>query len=205
MFAQVLENIQTLLAYEIPLTIAITPSTYMTDSADILRLAWQLGVPVRINSGLMPPRAETGRTKADADLDTYVQLLKLQYTLGGTTLPDPCETAPVAVPDAAANTEHSCGAGRSGFCITWDGMMRPCNTFPYIQENVLTLGFSEAWQRLHDRVVHFPKLAECATCRYSAVCPRCIAEHISAASIGHVSPPLCDRTKRLFAEGLIKA
>lgn len=206
-FSVVMENIRRLQAYSLPVTIAVTPNAFMTDGEEILRLAHGMGLTAKVNAGLMAPRQETGRTKADADLDTYVDLFKLNHTLNGGEFPAPCEEADLPQPGGKTDPTPRgvpCGAGRSGFSIGWDGTMRPCNTFPNIAENAVELGFAEAWKRIHAQAEQFLRPVECEGCAYKERCGCCLAEHAADAPVGHASPMVCARTRRLAAEGLIR-
>lgn len=205
-FSTVIDNIRRLQGYALPVSIAVTPSAWLTDGEDILRLIYQMGLPVVINCGLLAPRPETGRTRADADLDTYIRLFKLNRTLGGGAPVVPCDED--ALPQTGGTTDTPlygvpCGAGRSSFSLGWNGEMRPCNTFPHIRENVLELGFAEAWRRVHEQVTDFPRPAECVKCSYQSVCAICVSEHAADVPVGHASPAICARTRRMIAEGLI--
>lgn len=207
-FSAIVENIRRLQAYDLPVSIAVTPNAFMTDGEEILRLVHRMGLAAQINCGLMAPRKETGRIKADADLDTYVTLLKLNRTLNGVSFSAPCDED--TLPQPGSKEEKTtlcgvpCGAGRSGFSIAWNGVMRPCNTFPQISANALELGFEEAWRKVHEQAERFPRPAECAGCTYKACCGCCLAEHAADVPIGHASPVICARTRRLVAEGLIR-
>lgn len=203
-FSDVLSNIRYIQSLSLPLSIAVTPSAYMTDGEDILRLVRTLGLSAQINCGLMSPRTETGRIKADADLDTYIQLFRLNRALGGTA-PVPCDENNLPEPGGETDSAFCgipCGAGQSGFSLSWCGEMRPCNTFPLICEDARLLGFDEAWKRVREQVLHFPAPAECVHCAYKPRCGCCVSEHASDAPIGHASPLVCARTRRMAAEGL---
>lgn len=205
-FGLVMENIRRLLAHGLPLSITVTPNAFMTDGAEIIRLVHSLGLVPQINSGLMNPREETGRSNLDADIDTYMELHRLNRALGGSTPPTPCDEDTLPEPGGIAQDTPcgvTCGAGRSGFSIGWDGTMRPCNTFPNIQENALELGFSEAWNRIHQQATRFPLPIECTNCTYKNSCGTCLAEHAAGAPIGHASPIVCAKTKKYLAQGLI--
>jgi radical SAM protein with 4Fe4S-binding SPASM domain len=201
------ENIRRLKEVGIPLTLAITPSAYMTDGEEIVRLAHEMGVPFNINSGLMSPREETGRFKADADLDVYIRMMKLRRQLQGHDV----EIAEDAddLPDVADGSGEkkfgvTCGAGRSGFSVSWCGEMRPCHTFPGEAHPVLDIGFAEAWKRTNALANHFPLPLECQGCSYQRVCKFCVAEHASGAPVGHANPAICAYGKRLVCEKMVK-
>lgn len=206
-FVRVAENIRRLRDEKFPLSIAVTPNAYMTDGEEIVRILWKENFIYSINSGLMAPRPETGRQIADAGLDAYIRMMKLRQTLKGKQLEIECD--PESLPDPGGKQGDpaigvTCGAGRSSFAVDWRGGMRPCNTFPCEAEDVLTLGFSEAWKRTHYTASHYPLPTECQTCAYKGVCKHCVAEHAVGAAAGHASPAICAMGKRMVAEGLLK-
>lgn len=205
MFEKVLHNIQLLKEAKIPLTIAITPNAFMEDGEEIIHLVNKLGIPYNINSGIVAPREETGRQVQDAEVDLYVRMMKLRRTYFG-FIENP-EVDPEELPDpggAGSISEKGviCGAGRSSFALSWQGEMRPCNTFPGILEAPLKIGFIDAWQRIHKQVMEFPLPMECMGCRYKKGCKHCVAEHASGAPVGHANPAICAWAKRMAAEGL---
>lgn len=206
-FARVMENLRRIQGAGLPLRVAITPNAFMEDGEQLVRLLHGMDVPFQINSGLMAPRAETGRKLLDADLDTYVRVLKLARELRGGEDCIGCDESELPEPGGEA-TEVSkgvrCGAGRSGFSIAWDGVMRPCNTFPEVAADALKLGFAEAWSKINARVKDFPQPVECEGCAYRPQCVSCVAEHASGAALGHANPVRCARTRRMIAEGLIQ-
>lgn len=205
-FGIVTENIQRLRDLEIPVVIAVTPNAYMEDGEEIIRFLHREQIPYSINAGILQPREETGRALADADLDSYISMIKLRASFRGTDLE--AEIDPESLPDPNVEQGSSvcgvtCGAGRSGFSVDWRGDMHPCNTFPCEGQSVPELGFREAWRRTNDTATHFPLPAECQGCAYKGVCKHCVAEHASGAEIGHASPAICAMGKRMVSEGLM--
>lgn len=206
-YSRVVRNIRRLRDEQFPISIAVTPNAHMTDGEKIIRFLWEEDFPFNINAGLMTPRVETGRGLADAGLDTYIRMMKLRLELKGKQLEVECD--PESLPDPGGNcldrTEGvACGAGRSGFAIDWQGGMRPCNNFPCDGENVLNLGFSEAWRRTNHTATHYPLPVECQGCAYQGLCKHCVAEHAAGAPCGHASPAVCEMGKRMVKEGLLK-
>lgn len=205
-FNTVVENLKRIRDAGLPLTAAVTPNAFMEDGEDILRLLHDLAIPFRINSGLIAPREETGRDTLEADLDTYVKLMRLQRTLKGKDILPECD--PESLPDVGGTGESQkgvrCGAGRSGFSIGWDGNMRPCNGFPCEPAHPLETGFMDAWRKLNAIARDFPLPIECSGCKYESACKHCVAEHASGAPIGHASPAICAWGRRMAAEGLIR-
>lgn len=204
-FGLVAANLRRLRDADIPLVVAVTPNAYMTDGESIIRFLQTEKIPYAINSGIMKPREETGRDLADAELDTYIDMLKFRNSFRGGSL-EP-ETDPDGLPDPNQERGNAafgvtCGAGRSGFAIDWRGKMRPCNTFPCEGENVRDLGFAEAWKRTNHTATHYPLPTECEGCAYKGVCKHCVAEHAAGAMPGHASPAICAMGKRMVIEGL---
>lgn len=205
-FVTVMKHIQVLKEADIPVSVVTTPNEYMTDGRDIVRLMFELGMPLTINSGLMAPRQETGRAIHEASLDTYIEMLRLKRELKSET--EPSFPSPEDLPDSGGNGEKAygvlCGAGRSAFSVDWHGNMKPCNNFPCEGENIFKFGFAEAWRLIHTTATHFPQPEECQGCSYQGVCKHCVAEHSAGASPGHASPTICAWGKRMVAEGLLK-
>ncbi len=206
-FARVLGNLRRIQEAELPLRVAVTPNAYMTDGEALIQLLYDEGLPFSVNAGLMQPREETGRAVADADLDAYVGILKRARVLRGEPVEPECD--PESLPDPASATSDQkkgvrCGAGRSGFSIAWNGVMRPCNTFPKVAADALDLGFAEAWRRINAEVREFPQPLECEGCSYRMQCLNCVSDHASGAPVGHANPARCAWTRRMIAEGLIQ-
>ena len=205
-FSRVIDNIHLLTEAKIPLSIGVTPSGYMTDGEEIIRLLHRLGLPFRVNAGLMTPRVETGSSLLDADLDSYVRMTRLRNTLKGQDDYIPVDEN--SLPDPVGNNQTqcgvTCGAGRSAFSIGWNGIMRPCNNFPCTGVDVLALGFDESWHQTNEYAKSFPLPAECVGCPYKSICKHCVAEHASGAPIGHANPAICAWGGRMVAEGILK-
>lgn len=206
-FATVTENLKRLQKAQIPLSIAVTPNSCMTDGEDILDYLFENGFPYQINSGILAPREETGRGLLEAPDETYAALLKHRRKQYGSE--DEPECDPESLPDEGSANKVSqegvrCGAGRSSFSVGWRGGMRPCNTFPCEPQSVIELGFAEAWKKTNETANHFKRPAECEGCVYREACKSCVAEHASGAPVGQANPAVCRRTKYLIAEGLLK-
>ena len=205
-FGTVMENIRRLKDAGIPLSVVTTPNEFMTDGEEIVKLLHELGMPIQINAGLIKPQEGTGRGLHDSDLDTYIAMLRLRKQLRGEVLNEvlsPEELPDVGGADGAAFGVR-CGAGMSCFAVDWRGGMKPCNCFPTAPQQVLDMGFAEAWRRTHDTAVHFPRPMECEGCQYYGVCKHCVAEHAAGAPCGHANPNICAFGQRMVAEGLLK-
>lgn len=207
-FHTVWENIRRVNTAGLPLQIAVTPNAFMADGEAVVRLLHESELPFSINAGLLQPRSETGRALVDANLDAYVAMQKLNVSLRSVSVEPLCDESDLSeghVPQMGKPPPRGvrCGAGRSTFSVDWQGGMRQCNTFPSEPENVLSLGFAEAWRRINRTAREFPCPMECEACSYREVCKHCIAEHASGAPIGHASPAICAWGKKMVASGLL--
>lgn len=207
-FGQVWQNVLRLKRLGIPVQIAITPSAFMKDGEELVRLLHREGLPFTINAGLIQPRSETGRELADADVDTYIAMMRLNRELKG-QMPEPdCLPDELPAPEAPHAGDEKvcgvrCGAGRGAFSVDWQGGMRPCNNFPCEAESVPRLGFTEAWRRVNRTAREFARPIECEGCAYREVCKQCAAEHASGAPIGHASPAICEWGRKMVVAGLL--
>ena len=207
MFGRVMDNLHRLREADIPLSVVTTPNAFMTDGTEIVKLLHDEGFKFSINSGIIAPREETGRKVQDANVETYVQMLKLCKELDGKAIEPECDSDSLPDPPSVRSDSPKgvvCSAGRSAFAVDWRGQMRPCNGFPCEAADVLKLGFKESWQRINQIALNFRRPAECEDCYYKPVCKNCVAEHASTAEIGHASPSVCLWGKRMVAEGLMK-
>ncbi|MBR2823299.1 MAG: radical SAM protein [Clostridia bacterium] len=205
-FGKMMDHLAMLKEAELPVSLSITPNPFMRqDVRPLLEAAARTGFPWQINSFLMPPRAETGRSGGDLPSDRYIEILRTATALRGEEL-TPADPAAVPPPSAAAAEPvrgTSCGAGRSSFAILHNGIMCPCVGLPDIRTEPLTVGFREAWNTLHEAAVNLPAPGECRGCAYEAQCTLCPANHRSAAP-GHCDRRICDRTLKMVSAGLMR-
>lgn len=209
-FRTVMDNLDRLRAHRLPFRLSATPNGFMTKGKELVQLLHDQGVPFEINSGLKAPREETGRELRDASRDMYLEIYTAERALAGgevrPTVPDEDLPDPGFAGSDSAWPEKGmvCAGGRSSYCVTWDGKMKPCNTFPGIEEDVLTLGVAEAWKRVSTRVQEVLRPVECQSCPYERVCHRCIVEHLDHGNPGHVNPDVCEHVRFLVREGFIR-
>lgn len=206
-FDRVIRNIRNMQHSGLPLSIAITPNRFIPDKGErLVKLAASLAIPYNINSNLFQPRPDTDRQDdpIDLEIDDYIQLYKLRSALAGYPVQEaaPCQFAP----PGRSNKECFgllCGAGMNTFTIAWDGSMMPCSTLHHVRTAPLEKGFLSAWTEIHEVALHYPIPAECGDCKHNYVCPSCVALHAQDAPLGHASPKLCQRAKKLLQSGLV--
>lgn len=68
-----------------------------------------------------------------------------------------------------------CGAGRSGFWITWDGRMLGCGMDPSFSVNVKD-GFLSSWRKIVKHTDNILLDAQCECCKYKKICQPCAAK-----------------------------
>ncbi len=208
LFGAVMKNLNAADKAGLPLTLTITPNEYLAeDDEELVRLAAATGIPFNVNSSLMTPRKETTRDDGFKDLsvDDYIRLFRLQIQLKGSLPPPECADD---LPEAGGTPGISpkglrCGGGRSGFNITWDGKMVPCNRLVHLSANPLEIGFKNAWDYINTSCNNYLLPCECETCPYQPAAHTCAAKHINATP-GHCDPAECTWCKAMVKAGLGK-
>lgn len=205
-FNRVMENVRRADAAGLPLSISITPNKYLgKDNERLVRFAAQTGLVFNVNTSLMTPREETGRSDGFCDLnwDDYMRLLKLQHELkGGRELSERTEE----LPDPGGNASEApvglrCGGGRSSFAVSWNGELSPCNSLHQLASRPLEKGFEEAWKEVNERVRNYALPCECEGCPYRNAANPCAAAH--HAQPGHADKRECEKCRALVKAGIV--
>ena len=150
----------------------------------MLEFAGELGVPMRMDSYMMPasrernkPFAQQNRLMPEDAAAARLEALRgemgeelfAQYraqSLQQIDAFEPGEKAPCAV---------SCQAGRSSFTVNWQGMVRPCVVMSEPQVPAFELGFAESWRIIRERFGKVYYCAECSVCKLRHLCRVCAA------------------------------
>lgn len=207
-FKKVVGHIQRILEEELPLEINVTPNRDLgEDVFGTIRLAKELCRNVQVNHLLSIPREETGRSQdfTDLDEDFYIRILKFKNELDGICLKTcPAECLPAEGGPNPGKVLHGlqCGGGRSGFNMTWNGIMIPCNELERIRAYPLETGFTEAWRQIREAVERWPRSSTCEGCAYENVCEGCVGRIANFAEPGTWPHSLCERTKRFVQQGV---
>lgn len=207
-FSTVLNNIIAAKDAGLPIKLAITPNSFMSDTIkDTIQLAKDLDVFYTLTLSLLTPRTDTGRSKGDADisLDEYIDIFTYNRILNG-NVPIPQELDPIKEGRECecSSSGVKCGAGRNGFSIRWDGRMHPCSQMDSIAVDPVKLGFQAAWEIINREVNSFPRFKKCDNCDYSDACLFCAAENEKMGSRYSLNPEWCERTVRMIKSGLKK-
>lgn len=194
-----------LLASNIPVGIAVTPSSYMKDDYMNIRHFCE-------NNGIYCPPANYYLTKnrENPDKDDYsltideIVSLETEVALQKGALvpmdnpPEPggsCTEAPVGL---------VCNAGRGAVLVSWDGTMHPCASLHEGTASLLKMSYAEAWEETKALVDKVLRGAECVGCPYDSVCPKCPVMRSTSTHSGHCNPDVCELSRRFVAAGVRK-
>ena len=207
-FSVVLNNIVAAKNAGLPIKLAITPNSFMSETIkDTIQLAKDLDVFYTLTLSLLTPRNDTERSKSKADisLDEYIDIFTYNRILNG-SVPVPQDLVPVEEGREweCSSSGVRCGAGKSGFSIHWDGSLHPCSQMDSIVADPVKLGFSAAWEFINREVNSFPRFTKCDNCNYSDVCTFCAAENEKMGSRYCLNPEWCERTTKMIKSGLIR-
>ena len=212
-FWNVLNNIQMAKKANLPVTIMITPNSYMGETIkETIQFVKGLDIPYVINSTLMTPRLDTQKEKEEYDLtiDQYIDILLFDSAINNFVLQKnesahKCELFPKE-DKCKSQYELSgikCGAGKSSFSITWDGYMCPCILMDNVKDNPIENGFASSWEHINREMNRFPTFVKCKQCAYSQACAYCAAENEKMGSKYLLDNMWCQRTWKMIESGLI--
>ena len=207
-FKTVSEHIHMVKEAGLPLTLSITPNSYLgEDVFETIRTAKSLCSNLMISNALFDPREETGRAgqAADLDLDYYCRIHQLNNQLDGKEcmeIPEDKLPEPGGPSHECSRRGLLCGGGRSGFSIDWKGTMRPCERLQDVEAFPLRDGFMPAWKKLNETAGNWPQVPECDGCPYFQTCIICAAYMRNFAEPGRQPMGLCRRTKYMVQHGV---
>ena len=207
-FNTVAENIRKAIDAGLPVSISVTPSSFLgEDVLETVRIAKTLAKVVEVNSCIFSPREETGRAgqQDDPETDLYIRIYRLINEIDGRkTLEMDAEDLPLEGGENPDGTERGlrCGGGRSGCVIDWKGTMMPCNRLSMIRTCPLQVGYKKAWVTLNREAENWPVYSGCNGCVYADVCIRCSGSQLRFAEPGKKPEGLCEQTKRFVCSGV---
>ena len=205
-YHQVLEHIVAAKEIDTRIVISTTPSRYfgIKELEAVKSFCQENGLKMKVNKELNAPREETGRSISDFAL-TDEEIFELQVYSAGKDIHH-LEKVVENLPAVGSSQEPAyglhCGAGRSLFCINWQGQMKACLDLEEYEEP-MKLGMQEAWRRIHEYATHYKVPRECIGCLYVTVCNPCPVIHAMGAPKGHVDRRLCARMRRLVETGCV--
>ena len=132
-FVKVTDNIRKMKAAKLPVRIAVTPSKYLgEDVFETIKYAKKLDTGVNVNTYLIDPREETGRSgqEDDLDIDFFIRILHFMEEMKGNKIQEISEEKLPPVGGSIHEYDQCglrCGGGRSSFNADWKGIIHPCN------------------------------------------------------------------------------
>ena len=205
-FADIMAAIARVKASPIDLEVIVTPNKYIWNSMiPLLKLVSSLDVRYSVNPGLLVPLHETGRSEENHDLtlEQYIELRKMHLALRGVEISPVCQADIPRVGGCSPMPIQGlrCAAGRSVFSVSWHGMVHACRMLEDIKFDGRSTSFATGWQQINEEANQYPSPQECEGCAYQGVCTACVIQHSYGAELGHANPELCERAKKMLAEG----
>ena len=174
------------------------------DIDKILAIGEQLGVPVRIDTYMMPAQRERNLPyKQQARLDPVEAAQKrihiLKKEMGPELFFEYVEKRIFEVEHIIAEEgpgKVRCLAGNCSFTINWQGMMRPCVVLSKPSVSVFDRGFADAWEKIHTDVSCITTSPICNSCNLRPVCRTCFASALlEEGSFNAVPRYMCEYAK----------
>lgn len=167
----------------------------------LLDLEEELGVPVRVDTYMMPAtrerelpynmqarlgpeeaaRARIHALKREMGPDLFLQYA--QQSVYRADHPEPAREEP---------GHMSCLAGQCSFTINWQGKMRPCVILSEPEISVFEAGFASAWRYIAEETGKILLSAKCTACHMRHLCRTCAASALlETGSYGGVPDYMC--------------
>lgn len=151
----------------------------------LLDIGEELGVPVRIDTYMMPAVRERSlpydmQARLDPEEAAKARVHALKREMGPEVFRQyarqSLERAEHPAPAEEKPGHISCMAGRCSFTINWQGEMRPCVILSEPAVSVFdTGGFEAAWKRITEETAEIVLNAKCSVCRVRHLCRTCAA------------------------------
>lgn len=202
-FERVSKNIKMAIDAGLSLQIMVTPSSYMSPWTNkVMECAKSFGVSVIVNGTLFAPHENTGRKLEDINISATeeIQIQEDRQELFPRDQYSDIDSFYGTEQDRPHISDKGlyCKAGRSGYTITWDGIMVPCIQFPrnIISANPLVDGFEHAWCAINQGVKEYAVPKECHSCKYNERCHYCPVAHQKSAALHQCDPKVCKRNQQ---------
>ena len=153
------------------------------DMARIIDLGEELGIPVRVDTYMMPAVRERNRpydeqSRLDPVSAARVRIQALKQEMGKELFEEYARKIVFEVehilPEDGPGKVH-CLAGNCSFTINWQGYLRPCVVMSKPSVSVFEEGFEKAWQKVSVAVSEIQTSSVCNACKYRPICRTCCA------------------------------
>lgn len=188
----------------IDVRVSVTPSIYMGDDyINIIRFCKENNYVVATSGMiLMPNRDEPSKNDYCLTVDQILELSKQCELLYREVIP--ADAPEVGGKETVPPKGLKCSAGNCLASITWDGKMYPCTAIIEGDVSLLELSYAEAWEKVKTVAADVLYGSECVGCPYDKTCPKCPATRLTGLHTGHCNPDVCEMTRRMVAEGIMK-
>ena len=154
------------------------------DLDKLLDIGEELGVPVRVDTYMMPATRERDlpynlQARLDPEEAARARIHALKREMGPELFPayvrQSIEKAEHPEPAEEKPGHMACMAGQCSFTINWQGQMRPCVVMSEPEVSVFEAGFEAAWKYIAEETWKILLNAKCSTCRVRYLCRTCAA------------------------------
>lgn len=209
MFARVRDNIMRMKNAGLNVKISVTVCKYNYDEAEhIVKFALDNGFDYTVDMAMHEANDDTGRSSDDYALtgEEIAQKYRDIFLMRGMTpyCYEPVTELPERMDDTYIAKHLRCGAGRQSFSVSWKGMMYPCMWIPCEPQDVLKIGFDEAWKECNRIVDEMIIPIECTVCDYYQACAPCAMRRADPADPRHCNPVMCAATIARVNSGVLK-
>lgn len=180
------------------------------DMEQIIEIGEKLGVPVRVDTYMMPARRERflpyneqSRVNPKTAAQKRVKILKKEMgpALFAQFVQRKLFEVEHIVPEEGPGKVR-CLAGSCSFTINWQGKLRPCVVLDLPSVSVFDHGFSYAWEKVRSIVAEIVTSPECNHCKLRPICRTCFASALLEEGSYEATPKyMCEYAKeslRLF-------
>lgn len=191
---------------DVKVSASITPQ----NRGDVMRLfeiGDQLGVPVHIDTYMMPSERErtlpfNQQARLAPEEAARARMLAFQRAMGKEEFKafamNNLYTLQQIKPQEGPN-RISCLAGRCSFTINWQGNMRPCVVLNAPEMDAFELGFAEAWKQMHQEMEQILLSSRCGACPMRTLCRTCAASaKLETGSYDGVPAYMCRYTQETY-------
>ena len=183
-FDQVIQAVKLLKEREVDVKLSSSlTKANQNDMARIIDLGEEFGVPVRVDTYMMPAVRERNRpydeqSRLDPVSAAKVRILALKQEMGKELFEEYVRKIVFEVehilPEDGPGKVH-CLAGNCSFTINWQGYLRPCVVMSKPSVSVFEEGFEKAWQKVSVAVSEIQTSSVCNACKYRPICRTCCA------------------------------
>ena len=156
----------------------------LDDLDRLLDLGEELGIPVRVDTYMMPAVREREKpydlqARLNPEEAARARIHALKREMGPELFPKYAEEsirrADQPEPAQEKPGRMACMAGQCSFTINWQGEMRPCVILSSPAVSVFDVGFRTAWEEIVEETGKIHLSAKCSACSMRHLCRTCAA------------------------------